>query len=99
MQAEEVYKRVLEKEPGNSLAFRDLISLYEEVGDLYSKMGDVEKTEETLLKALDVLDEKLRKHPGYISNIRKHSEILQALGKSFSIKEILKKQVNMLKSP
>jgi len=36
-QAEEVYRRVLEKEPENRLAFRGLISLYEELGDLYSK--------------------------------------------------------------
>ncbi|MDM7917648.1 MAG: tetratricopeptide repeat protein, partial [Methanosarcina sp.] len=35
-QAEEVYKKVLKKEPENRLAFRGLISLYEDLGDLYS---------------------------------------------------------------
>lgn len=85
-QAEEVYRKVLEKEPMNRLAFRGLISLYEEFGDLYSRVGDIEKTEETYLKAFEALDEKIRKQPGDISTLRKQSEILQTLSRFFSQK-------------
>jgi hypothetical protein len=45
-QVEKIYQGILEKEPGNSLAFDNLISLYEETGDLYANLGDIEKTEE-----------------------------------------------------
>jgi tetratricopeptide (TPR) repeat protein len=83
-QAEEIYRGILEKEPGNSLAFDDLISLYEEFGDLYASIGDVIKTEETFLRALDLLEEKLLKQPGDISNIQTQSEILRGLSRSLS---------------
>lgn len=81
-QAEKVYRKVIEKEPGNRLALNGLLSLYEESGDPYAKLRDIEKTEETFLRALELLEGKLRKQPGDISNIRKQSEILRVLSRS-----------------
>ncbi len=82
-QAEEIYRGILEKEPGNGLAFDNLLSLYEESGDMYADLGDIEKTEETLLRAIELLEEKLKKQPGDIYLIRNQSEILQILSRSF----------------
>jgi tetratricopeptide (TPR) repeat protein len=82
-QVEKIYQGILEKESGNSLAFDNLISLYEEAGDLYSNLGDIEKTEETLLRALELLEERLKRQPGDISIILNQSEILQVISKAF----------------
>jgi tetratricopeptide (TPR) repeat protein len=93
-QAEQVYRKVLEKEPGNRLALDGLLSLYEESGDLYAKLGDIEKAEETFLRALEILEGKLRKQPGKLSDIQEKVEILQTLGRAFS-KENEAEKVNL----
>ena len=46
-QIEEIYKKILIKEPGNKVVSSQLLSLYEVSGDLYTKLGNIEKTEET----------------------------------------------------
>ena len=83
-QTEDVYRKILGKKPGNSLAFNSLISLYEDFGDLYASRGDTKKTEEIFLQALNLLEEKIRKQPEDISYIRMQSEILQSLSRSLS---------------
>jgi tetratricopeptide (TPR) repeat protein len=82
-QLEKIYREILEKEPGNSLAFDNLISLYEEAGDMYASLGDTEITEETLLGALKLLEDRLQMQPGDISIILNQSEILQVISRSF----------------
>ena len=81
-QVEKIYRGIFEKEPGNSLAFDNLISLYEETGDMYADLGDIEKTEESLMRALELLEERLKKQPGDISIILNQSEILQVISKA-----------------
>lgn len=82
-QIEEIYKRILKKEPRKSIVSDHLLSLYEVSGDLYAKLGNIEKTEETYLRALDFLNEKLRTQPGNIPYIRKQGEIYQTLSRAF----------------
>lgn len=82
-QIEEIYKRILKKEPRKSIVSDHLLSLYEVSGDLYAKIGNIEKTEETYLRALDFLNEKLRTRPGNIPYIRKQGEIYQKLSMAF----------------
>jgi tetratricopeptide (TPR) repeat protein len=81
-QVENVYREILGKKPGNSLAFDSLISLYEEFGDLYASKRDNKKTEESFLRALNLLEEKLQKQLGDISNIQRQSEILRSLSRA-----------------
>lgn len=54
-QIEEIYKRILKREPGNLFVSENLLSLYEVSGDLYGKIGSIEETEETCQQALDFL--------------------------------------------
>ncbi|AKB28766.1 TPR-domain containing protein [Methanosarcina siciliae T4/M] len=82
-QIEEIYKKILKEEPGNMIVSDHLLFLYEVSGDLYSKLGSIEKTEENYLRDLDFLKEKLRIQPGNISYILKQGEIYQSLGMAF----------------
>ena len=82
-QIEEIYKKLLKKEPGNMIVSSHLLSLYEISGDLYAKLGYIEKIEEPYLRALDFLNEKLRTQPGNIFYLRKQEEIYHTLSRTF----------------
>ena len=83
VQIEEIYKKLLKKEPGNMIVSSHLLSLYEISGDLYAKLGYIEKIEEPYLRALNFLNEKLRTQPGNIFYLRKQEEIYHTLSRTF----------------
>jgi len=83
VQIEKIYKKLLKKVPGNMIVSSHLLSFYEMSGDLYVKLGYIEKIEEPYLQALDFLNEKLRTQPGNIYYLRKQEEIYHTLSRVF----------------
>ncbi len=82
-QIEEIYKRILKKEPGHMLVSAHLLFLYETSADLYAKLGKIEKAEESYLRAIDYLAEKQRAIPGNTTYVLQQGEVYRMLGRAF----------------